>query len=532
MKTMRKFFLSLFTAGALGSAHGAVWFVSNAGSDLNPGTFWGFEFQHIFKAVSVAMPGDQIWVKRGFYAESPVSLNDGIGLYGGFKGTEISPDERDIAGNPTVIDGTFNQTCVFIAGLSSRTRLDGFILENGQASFGMVASNRTGGGIYSPGTDAQISNCVIRYCAADAPLVGAGGGMFFESGTPTIQRCAVHHNRCTSNGVGPFDAFGGGIGSTAAYPRIYNSLIYQNTASCAGGLSRGGGIGCTDNGPSTANCTIVGNVADDVGGIYSPFQTQHHNNIIAFNKMGGSMIQPGLSSSNLYYNNAGYDAGLGFALGDFVAPPRFVDEVLGDYHITPFAPPMDSGDLAFAIGLLDIDQQARIIGQSIDRGADEVDPERTLVHLNIATEGRPSNGSMTGQPMVEIEIRMPGTLLPVQRVRSNLSLENQVTFPLAVTPGVYDLAVKPEMWLRKVQYSVPIGLLGGPVEHFSFAHRTGDCDNDNCVSIFDYILLSDAFDQAAGDPLYDYRADLDADGVVSVFDYIALSDNFDLCGDD
>jgi hypothetical protein len=58
----------------------------------------------------------------------------------------------------------------------------------------------------------------------------------------------------------------------------------------------------------------------------------------------------------------------------------------------------------------------------------------------------------------------------------------------------------------------------------------GDCDGDNSVTIFDYIILSDSFDKSTGDSGFDARSDLDGDGTVSIFDYTYLSDNFERSG--
>jgi hypothetical protein len=66
---------------------------------------------------------------------------------------------------------------------------------------------------------------------------------------------------------------------------------------------------------------------------------------------------------------------------------------------------------------------------------------------------------------------------------------------------------------------------------FSYALLGADIDDDNVVSIFDYIRLSDAFDSEPGLPNWDEAADLDADNVVSIFDYILLSTNFEIEGD-
>lgn len=99
-----------------------------------------------------------------------------------------------------------------------------------------------------------------------------------------------------------------------------------------------------------------------------------------------------------------------------------------------------------------------------------------------------------------------------------------------VADGNYVVKVKGTKWLRAK--SGLVTLTGGGTSTLNWSLINGDCDNDNVVSIFDYILMSNAFDTALGDGLYDARADLDGDNVVSIFDYIILSNNFDLVGVD
>lgn len=65
----------------------------------------------------------------------------------------------------------------------------------------------------------------------------------------------------------------------------------------------------------------------------------------------------------------------------------------------------------------------------------------------------------------------------------------------------------------------------------SFSLVNGDCDGDNAITVFDYIVLSEAFGAEEGQAGWDPSADLDGDGLVTVFDYIVLSTNFDREGD-
>lgn len=61
--------------------------------------------------------------------------------------------------------------------------------------------------------------------------------------------------------------------------------------------------------------------------------------------------------------------------------------------------------------------------------------------------------------------------------------------------------------------------------------RAGDVDDDDEVSIFDYILLSGAFGATVGESSYLREADFDRDGEINIFDYQQLSDNFGAEGD-
>lgn len=59
----------------------------------------------------------------------------------------------------------------------------------------------------------------------------------------------------------------------------------------------------------------------------------------------------------------------------------------------------------------------------------------------------------------------------------------------------------------------------------------GDADGDNEVTIFDYILLSQAYGSLEGDSFWNPDVDFDFDGGVTMFDYIELSKNFGKVGD-
>lgn len=105
-----------------------------------------------------------------------------------------------------------------------------------------------------------------------------------------------------------------------------------------------------------------------------------------------------------------------------------------------------------------------------------------------------------------------------------------VTRSTMTPPGTYSFFVKGPHFLQRANSVIPVSSSGAGAMFFFL--RNGDVDGDNIVSVFDYIILSDAFDSTTGDAAFVENADLDGDGTVSVFDYIILSDNFDRQGED
>jgi hypothetical protein len=71
---------------------------------------------------------------------------------------------------------------------------------------------------------------------------------------------------------------------------------------------------------------------------------------------------------------------------------------------------------------------------------------------------------------------------------------------------------------------------GGNAVNVNFSLKNGDVDEDDEVSILDYIILSVVYDKSLGDPGYVANADLDGDNVVSILDYLILSGNYELAG--
>lgn len=158
-------------------------------------------------------------------------------------------------------------------------------------------------------------------------------------------------------------------------------------------------------------------------------------------------------------------------------------------------------------------------------------------HFTWVPAGRPLGGRVTlsgftapyPQLPVTVEVYSAGTSNLVKTYSITPYLQGDYSIEAgSLGNGTYDFVFSTPTSLRRKVAGVIVGSSGALVN----AHLdNGDADDDEVVSVFDYLILSDAFDTASGDPGWDARADFDGDGVISVFDYLILSENFDKSGD-
>lgn len=139
-------------------------------------------------------------------------------------------------------------------------------------------------------------------------------------------------------------------------------------------------------------------------------------------------------------------------------------------------------------------------------------------------------GTIEATPSFSFQVFAPaGTLRQSVSVAVNPLVG---TFSFALDPAIrndqIDLLVKGPTWLAKRIAAIT---LAGSLGSITGTLYNGDCDGDNAITVFDYDLISSAFDTSPGQTGWDARADLDKDGTVTVFDYDIASANFDVEGD-
>lgn len=306
----------------------SVIYVTTSGSDSNNGLSWANAKLTIQAAITAAAFGDEVWAAAGTYSGT-VTLKSGVGLYGGFDGTESVRDDRDWVSNIT----TINNAAYIVhvpSGVSTSTIIDGFTI--------------TGGNYY------------------------VGGGIICE-GPATISHNIIRNNQAMYQGAGI---------SCNANAVIINNLIKANSS------SNGAAIYCNNCSPTIANNTIVGNTASMNGTICcgNICSATISSNIIANNALGIFVAGGGNPTlrNNCVYNNSSYNhSGISAGSGDLSMDPVFANYADGNYHLLFGSPCIDAGYDSDVMQDNDLDGNSRQIdiltmgSSTVDMGAYEFD---------------------------------------------------------------------------------------------------------------------------------------------------------------
>ena len=270
-------------------------YVKHDATGANNGTSWANAYTNLHLALGSATAGAQVWVAAGTYKPTgypagctegcvttrdyAFGIPDGVSLYGGFAGTETSPEQRDLYFNPTpsilsgdigvVGDSTDNCFHVLIAaapitgGLG--VRVDGFTITEGHANGGgyaitmngNVILHDAGGGVYLENGDNHLHSNNIHHNRASY-----GGGLFVShqyvpDGVDTLTSNDIHHNIALSSaGAGMHTQFGG-------EHYLNGNVFVGNIAN-----GNGGGLFLTYTAAAVHHNGFSGNTGVDGAGVY------------------------------------------------------------------------------------------------------------------------------------------------------------------------------------------------------------------------------------------------------------------------
>ena len=254
-------------------------------SGANNGTSWTNAFTSLQSALTAAASGDEIWVAAGVYkptatADRTISfaLKNGVGVYGGFAGTETMRSQRNPNVNVTALSGdigmggvTTDNSYHVVTSDSTVTAtgiLDGFTVTAGQADGATDPIDR-GADVYIN----QGSPAFVRCIFQDGYAINRGGGVRVAAGSPSFTDCTFRSNIAEQAGAG---LSAGSVTSIQVSRCVFRNNSVNNTTG-------GGGIEATD------NTTIVNSVV-----------SQNAPNGMNFSGGGNSFINTTIANNDSY----------------------------------------------------------------------------------------------------------------------------------------------------------------------------------------------------------------------------------------
>ncbi len=416
-----------------GSGDGSSW--ANASGDL----------QAIINTPGVT----EVWVAKGTYkpmADPSGNTNpsdarfktfvmrNGVGIYGGFAGSETELSQRDWKNNLTTLSGDFNDNDVisgsggtlsitgngensynvilnFENGLDHTALLDGFTITGGNANKGGIKHGH-GGGVNNLESSPAFANCtftgnasssagggmanwgstiVLTNCHFSKNIAGSGGGLFSTSIVPAPSKVTL--TNCSFTGNYANISSGGGMHSISSgpLPNVYTLINVSFRGNYA--RSFGGGLSSQSSATATlSNCIFANNRSNSQGGgMYngncSPELTNCSFSGNTARDAGGgihnfSNAHPMLKNCILWENSsevAGDSPKISFSIikggfegtGNFDTDPLFVDAASGDLRLQLCSPAIDAGTETVDMTQKDLDGNVRFVGHTIDMGAYE-----------------------------------------------------------------------------------------------------------------------------------------------------------------
>lgn len=380
-------FLACFAGLALASAADAAVRYVNAGlaTGANNGSSWADAYRGsgaLQLALAASTSGDEIWVVAGTYKPSAsnrasaFTMKTGVGIYGGFAGTEAAREERDWQSNVTTLTGdllgndtaststlTDNSYNVVVGTAAGSTAvLDGFTVRSGYAN-GATATHQDKGSLFLV---SGSGNPTVRNCLFTAGRCTFGGGVgYVLSAGATFADCQFVNNIGasyggafdTNNGVTKFErclfkgntaARAGAVESFGGANTTYTNCIF--TGNTATGSNGGGAIWMSASTVTARNCTFTGNSATSLAGcVRNTGGTTTLGNCILWNNTGpgGAVVANQISNGGgtttaTYCVVQGTYAGTGNTATD----PLFVNAGALDFTLQAGSPAIDAGSNA------------------------------------------------------------------------------------------------------------------------------------------------------------------------------------------
>ncbi len=255
-------------------------------------------------ALTNANSGDEIWAAAGKYTPGDqitdtFRLRNGVAIYGGFYGNEITRNDRDLAANVTVLSGDINNNdsqspiitdidtvtgnndnSLHVVRGATGAILDGFTITAGYA----IGPNPLdkGAGMYNQENNPTIRNVEFRGNYSD----DFAGGMYNDCSDPILINVTFNDNKAQNYGGGMANRF-------SSNPSLVNVTFFKNSS-----FWNGGGMLNDDNSnPTLTNTTFIGNSSGTGGGIHNDNSAPNIYNSIIWGNVASIGAQINNSSS-------------------------------------------------------------------------------------------------------------------------------------------------------------------------------------------------------------------------------------------
>jgi cysteine-rich repeat protein len=370
-------------------APGNILYVNAAAAPGGNGSSWTCAFNDLQPALAAATSGNEIWVAEGTYKPTTTTdrtisfvMKNGVGIYGGFNGTETALSQRNWTMNVTTLSGDIGTVGVNSDnsyhvifndqnGLDNTAILDGFTITGGNANGNATQVLGFGGGILNLNASPKISNCIFTNNHAD--IYGGGISNFFNANAAVITNCIF---------VGNSGAFGSAVANYESGATYTNCSFSGNTNGFAGIYNFGTSVS------SYLNCILWGNGVEMTNFNSSPIVSH-------------SIIKGGYTPCTNCPNGNGN------------ADPLFVNAAGGDLRLQACSPAINAGSNATVPSgvTTDLDGNPRFFNSGVvDMGAYEFQgtptlldaPTGTLAIVNstctggMVSGGSIANGSVSG----------------------------------------------------------------------------------------------------------------------------------------
>jgi len=375
-------------------------YVNKNATGYNNGIDWQNSYVDLQDALDRAAAGcsNIIFVAAGTYSPGREAIDtfeipDGVSVYGGFVGWEDTPSQRSIKAHPTILTGIGgierNETVVT---MGDDTLLDGFTITD--------AANY---GIYGSGVDFNIENCTV--------VDNLDYGIRAVNGNITLKWCYVKNNGSYGirhEGTGftinaencwIMKNMRFGIFCSESTPVVRNSIVSESDLSESG--SAGIRMINPTNMPILHNNTFahnrnVGISFVDNGTVSDPNSKDYpdvKNCVLWYNNNGGDQLS-GFGKQQIYYScvydpndpdgeNPTKDTHLNFSTN-----PKFAYFDPNNVHIAFDSPCKNAGDPNGNYNnQVDMDNRDRVVGDTVDAGAYEVDCEDVSNSLDWNADG-------------------------------------------------------------------------------------------------------------------------------------------------